>query len=52
MTIAGLCHICSKPAMTSCGNCGRLTCAIHIDPATSVCTECAGTKSRKPRGRS
>jgi hypothetical protein len=42
MKVAGLCHICGKPAMTSCPMCGRMVCGSHMDRASGVCFSCKG----------
>jgi len=40
--IAGLCHICGKPARFTCALCGRLVCEQHH--AGGACTACRAGK--------
>ena len=53
MTMIGTCHICGRPATTTCTMCGQLVCPVDSDPITRICRQCSrGTKmgrANKPR---
>jgi len=47
MAVPALCHLCSRPTLRSCRNCGRPACDEHI--AGGVCVECrVGRRGRAP----
>jgi len=50
MAVPALCHLCSRPTLRSCLNCGRPACDEHI--AGGVCVECrVGRRGRAPGAR-
>src|SRR6267143_3684558 len=47
VAVAVLCHICHRPTLLTCRNCGRPACEEHI--AVGVCVECrAGRRVPRP----
>ncbi|MBI4416263.1 MAG: hypothetical protein HY557_04695 [Euryarchaeota archaeon] len=40
MAVLGLCHLCPRPALANCFQCGRPTCIVHLDPAHQLCESC------------
>jgi len=50
MAVPALCHICSRPTLRSCRNCGRPACDEHM--AAGVCVVCrVGRRGRMPGAR-
>ncbi|HYY48703.1 MAG TPA: hypothetical protein VFA17_08485 [Thermoplasmata archaeon] len=47
MAVAVLCHICHKPTLLVCRNCGRPACDDHL--VGSTCADCrAGRRGPRP----
>jgi hypothetical protein len=44
MRVAGICHVCGKPSMSACSNCGMITCGDCLDSASGMCHNCSPTE--------
>jgi len=41
MAVAALCHLCGRPALRTCANCGRPACEVHLArDRIPVCESC------------